>query len=215
MQRELEGVHGGLELRDRERLLHRLGPVGGTERQAHVVELPGGRGMHRALHEIEERGDDGGRGGAAGDRPHRRDQAEVAREDPCDLADVAGCLLGGALVARPGGDGGGEARRAASQLVAVDHVVLHHEGGVQDLDRGGDLDRCLVAGAAERLVRGHQQRGTEASAALGGVGEGAPQQLVARGGGGSGQAAAPAEESSDLVVHARRAGQAHEDPPGL
>src|SRR5699024_2527727 len=80
-------------------------------------------------------------------------------------------------------------------------------GGVQDLDRGGDLDRCLVAGTAERLVRGQQQRGTEASAALGGVGEGAPQQRVARGGGGSGQAAAPAEATSDLEVQAQPSGQ--------
>src|SRR5690606_40712714 len=64
------------------------------------------------------------------------------------------------------------------------------------------------------VVGGQQEGGPESPAALGGLAERVPQQMVVRGGHCAPERGATTQETSDLVVDARRAGDAHEVSAG-
>src|SRR5690606_515736 len=88
-----------------------------------------------------------------------------ARKDAGGLAPPRRLLL-----AEPSGtagvaEGADEVRGAAALVVAVDDVVVHEQGGVQKLDRDGELDGGFVIRVLELRVARQQQSRAHALAA--------------------------------------------------
>ena len=190
-QGALEGVGGGLEA------LHREDPCGlrvlarvAGQAEEHVLQLTGGRGRGRVQH-------DGGHGGGphrVGGARHGQAQGQgeegVARDDR-DGEACMGVLSGGDAHAceAPAVDLG-HGGAAAADGVPVDHVVVHQEGRVQELERGAEP----VHGRAVRRRDGHAGGGPVAEvhearadelAAHGGLLEGAEQLGERLGAGGA------------------------------
>jgi len=74
----------------------------------------------------------------------------------------------------------GHVRDAAADEVAVDDVVVHDQGRMEELESRPELGRIVEVTATEHLVGGHHQAGAEAFAACGAALEGLPQRVVAR-----------------------------------
>ena len=68
--------------------------------------------------------------------------------------------------------------QAATHEVAIDHVVMHDEGGVQQLERGTDVGGSLGVRAAQGLVCGHDHAGAKTLAADRVVLEHLPQLFI-------------------------------------
>ena len=169
---ELEGVDGGLELGDGQRLAEGARLLGRAQLQAHIGELADRGGMDGGFEEVQEALDHGGGRVAARDRPERGEQAEVPGEDARRISIAAGLGGRGAVLLDVLREAAGQARHAAAHQVAVDHVVLDDESRVQQLQRCGDLHCGFAAETAEGAMRRGQQRRTEPLAVVGGLREG-------------------------------------------
>ena len=62
--------------------------------------------------------------------------------------------------------------------IAIDDVVVHDEGRVQQLERGAHIGRGIHVGASEPGIGSHDHAGAEALAALGVALKQAPQVQI-------------------------------------
>ncbi|MEY9851047.1 hypothetical protein ABH923_000725 [Leifsonia sp. EB41] len=132
-------------------------------------------------------------------------QQQVAGEDGRRLAPEPGAGKPGSPEEGVGAELAGDVRTTATNRVAVDHVVVQQEGGVQELERergldgGGAILRLAAAEAGQAVERRQHQPGPEPLAAAGGLPHGLPQAgvLLAVG---RGVALAGVEESGQLAL---------------
>jgi hypothetical protein len=150
------------------------------KREVDVEQLTRGRREHGLVEDLVQALAQLASDAAAVEQPERVEECEVARDDRDRQASVFG---GGNRDA--GGLGqiavaAGDIRAPAADEVAVDHVIVHDERRMQQLEGGADVGGGLGIGAAQRLVRREHHRRTEAFAPGRVVLERLPEGHVAR-----------------------------------
>ena len=93
---------------------------------------------------------------------------------------MVGGALGGTRGERPVAIGARDVGRSAAHEVVVDHVVVHDQGGVQQLECRTHVGGGLEVGAAESVVGAHHHARAEPLAADGVVLEGLPELDILR-----------------------------------
>ena len=197
LQGQGEGVGAGLLLLHRQALAQRR--AADAEREAYVGQLARGGRVQRRVEEVEQPV----LTSVGAPQVATARTAAVRARSPARIAGGAavrrGLLGGGPGVVGPGVEGAAHVGPAAAHVVAVDDVVVDHEGRVEQLDRRPHVGRGGRGGAAEGVVGRDHERRPEPLAALGGRGQRVPEAGVVGTGRRRARAAAVEQPTQGLI----------------